>query len=81
MKNSLCEKIMWYVLSPTIFQFIKQYWKDIDIKNVKRISKRNYKTNDMTNKFLIIRPFIVIDLNNIYINQKFYRKSLRHYSI
>lgn len=43
MKNSLCEKIMWYVLSPTIFQFIKQYWKDIDIKNVKRISKRNYK--------------------------------------
>lgn len=34
---------MWYVLSPTIFQFIKQYWKDIDIKNVKRISKRNYK--------------------------------------
>ena len=43
MKNSLCEKIMWYVLSPTIFQFIKQYWKDIDIKNVKRISKKNYK--------------------------------------
>ncbi|EGV10367.1 hypothetical protein HMPREF9127_0158 [Parvimonas sp. oral taxon 393 str. F0440] len=40
MKNSLCEKIMWYVLSPTIFQFIKQYWKDIDIKNVKRISKK-----------------------------------------
>jgi hypothetical protein len=34
---------MWYVLSPTIFQFIKQYWKDIDIKNVKRISKKNYK--------------------------------------
>lgn len=43
MKNSLCEKIMWYVLSPTIFQLIKQYWKDIDIKNVKRISKKNYK--------------------------------------
>lgn len=43
MKNSLCEKIMWYALSPTIFQFIKQYWKDIDIKNVKRISKNNYK--------------------------------------
>lgn len=43
MKNSLCEKIMRYVLSPTIFQFIKQYWKDIDIKNVKRISKKNYK--------------------------------------
>ncbi|AIZ37140.1 L-2-amino-thiazoline-4-carboxylic acid hydrolase [Parvimonas micra] len=43
MKNSLCEKIMWYVLSPTIFKFIKQYWKDIDIKNVKRISKKNYK--------------------------------------
>ena len=43
MKNSLCEKIMWYVLSPTIFQFIKQYWKDINIKNVKRISKKNYK--------------------------------------
>ncbi len=43
MKNSLCEKIMWYALSPTIFQFIKQYWKNIDIKNVKRISKNNYK--------------------------------------
>ncbi|EDP24200.1 hypothetical protein PEPMIC_00780 [Parvimonas micra ATCC 33270] len=43
MKNSLCEKIMWYVLSPTIFQFIKQYWKDIDIKNVKRISKKIIK--------------------------------------
>ena len=43
MKNSLCEKIMWYALSPAIFQFIKQYWKDIDIKNVKRISKNNYK--------------------------------------
>jgi len=43
MKNSLCEKIMWYFLSPTIFKFIKQYWKDIDIKNVKRISKKNYK--------------------------------------
>ena len=43
MKNSLCEKIIWYALSPTIFQFIKQYWKDIDIKNVKRISKNNYK--------------------------------------
>ena len=42
MKNSLCEKIMWYVLSPTIFQFIKQYWKDIDIKSIKRLSK-NYK--------------------------------------
>lgn len=43
MRNSLCEKIIWAVLSPTIFQFIKQYWKDIDIKNVKRISKNNYK--------------------------------------
>lgn len=43
MKNSLCEKIIWYALSPTIFQFIKQYWKDIDIKNVKRVSKKNYK--------------------------------------
>ena len=43
MRNSLCEKIIWAVLSPTIFQFIKQYWKDIDIKNVKRISKKNYK--------------------------------------
>ena len=31
MKNSLCEKIMWYALSPTVFKFIEQYWEDIDI--------------------------------------------------
>lgn len=43
MKNSVCEKIIWVALSPTIFKFIKQYWGDVDIKNVKKISKNNYK--------------------------------------
>ena len=44
MKNSICEKMIWYALSPTIFRFIEQYWKDIDIKSIKRLSKDNYKT-------------------------------------
>lgn len=43
MKNSICEKMIWYALSPTIFRFIEQYWKDIDIKSIKRLSKDNYK--------------------------------------
>ena len=43
MKISLCEKIMWYALSPTIFKFIEQYWEDIDIQSIKRLSKGNYK--------------------------------------
>ena len=43
MKNSLCEKIMWYGLSPVIFKFIEQYWKNINIKSIKRLSKDNYK--------------------------------------
>ena len=43
MKNSICEKMIWHALSPTIFRFIEQYWKDIDIKSIKRLSKDNYK--------------------------------------
>ncbi len=43
MKNSLCERIMWYAISPTIFKFIEQSWKDIDIKRIKKLSKDNYK--------------------------------------
>jgi len=43
MKNSIYEKMIWYALSPTIFRFIEQYWKDIDIKSIKRLSKDNYK--------------------------------------
>lgn len=43
MKISLCEKIMWYALSPTIFKFIEQYWEYIDIQSIKRLSKGNYK--------------------------------------
>lgn len=43
MKNSICEKMIWYALSLTIFRFIEQYWKDIDIKSIKRLSKDNYK--------------------------------------
>ena len=44
MKNSIYEKMIWYALSTTIFRFIEQYWKDIDIKSIKRLSKDNYKT-------------------------------------
>ena len=43
MRNSLCEKIVWYALSPSIFKFIEQSWTDIDIKNIKNLSKSNYR--------------------------------------
>ena len=43
MKNSLCEKLIWLVLSPTIFKFMQQRWKDIDLKHLKKSSKDNYK--------------------------------------
>ena len=43
MRNSLCEKIIWYALLPSIFKFIEQSWTDIDIKNSKNLSKSNYR--------------------------------------
>ena len=43
MKNTLCEKIVWYGLSPTIFKFIKENWKEVDIRQIKKLSKQNYK--------------------------------------
>ena len=42
-KINYAKKIIWYALSHTIFKFIKQYWKDIDIKSIKSLSKDNYK--------------------------------------
>ena len=43
MKNSICEKLVWLGLSPTIFKFIKKNHKDIDINALKKKSKKNYR--------------------------------------
>lgn len=56
MRNSLCEKIIWNALSPAIFKFIEQHWKDIDIKRIKKLSKDNY--NDMIKRTPDIGGFI-----------------------
>ena len=55
MRNSLCEKIIWYALLPSIFKFIEQSWTDIDIKNSKNLSKSNYI--DMVKRTLDIGSF------------------------
>lgn len=43
MKNTICEKLMWLAMTPTIFKYINECYEDIDIKQVKDDAKRNYK--------------------------------------
>lgn len=43
MRNSLCEKLIWIVLSPTIFKHMGKSWKNLDLKYLKKLSKNNYK--------------------------------------
>ena len=43
MKNTICEKLMWLAMTPTIFKYINESYEDIDIKQVKDDAKRNYK--------------------------------------
>ena len=43
MRNTICEKLMWFSMTPTIFRFIRKNWTDLSISQIKRKSKRNYK--------------------------------------
>lgn len=44
MKNTICEKLMWRAMIPTIFQYIAAEFKDIDIKEKKEKTHRLYKS-------------------------------------
>ncbi len=43
MKNTICEKLMWFSITPTIFRFIRKNWMDLNISQIKKKSKHNYK--------------------------------------
>lgn len=43
MKNTICEKLMWNAMTPTIFQYIEKNYKGIDIKQMKNDAKKIIK--------------------------------------
>lgn len=43
MRNTLCEKLTWLVLSPISFKFIEEHFQGVDIKTIKKKTKINYK--------------------------------------
>lgn len=43
MKRSFCETVVWYALSPVIFDFIQRRWPETDRKTLRKNAKRNYQ--------------------------------------
>ncbi len=43
MKNTICEKLMWTAMTPTIFGFIEKSISGTDVAMLKRSAKRKYK--------------------------------------
>ena len=42
MKKTLCERILWVGITPTIWNYFKKEFSDLDLKNAKIIAKNNY---------------------------------------
>ena len=43
MKNTICEKLMWSVMTPAIFKYIAANCKNTDTFRVKKKSRKNFK--------------------------------------
>ncbi|MCC8068420.1 MAG: L-2-amino-thiazoline-4-carboxylic acid hydrolase [Ruminococcus sp.] len=43
MKNTICEKLMWAAMTPTMFKFIYENCGEVDTSAVKKKARKNYK--------------------------------------
>ena len=43
MKNTICEKLMWSAMTPSIFKYIAAHCKNTDTSRVKKKSRKNFK--------------------------------------
>lgn len=43
MKNTICEKMMWSVMTPAIFKYIAVHCRETDVSRVKKVSRKNFK--------------------------------------
>ncbi|MCD7801149.1 MAG: L-2-amino-thiazoline-4-carboxylic acid hydrolase, partial [Ruminococcus sp.] len=43
MKNTICEKLMWAAMTPTMFKFIYKNCGEVDTSAVKKKARKNYK--------------------------------------
>ena len=68
MKNTLCEKIIWYGLSPTIFKFIKKNYKLGFIERNKELLDFNIKYEKEVAELIIQDCFLYLKIKQNYDN-------------